>query len=197
MSFAWAFYTVSRSKFEGCFSGPHPEKQERIISALTWDGGVDLDAAEFAANHIANHGLDYSGLSIEDATLLDECFAMLISPEGLGEELECVSQSPDFVHPSVVESLHRAADASKITVRLLPILRSGRRYGAAEPTPNCNYCFFSPSEAKDLARELSAILSAINNWGKEKWMPDLVTECLLQPLTKCVESDRPLIGRLG
>lgn len=197
MSFAWSFYTVSPTGFESYFAGPHPDKLATLTAALTWDDGVDPDAAEFAAARIANHGLDYSGLSAEEGTLLDECLAMLTSDEGLGEEIERKPQSPDFVHPSVIESLLRAAHSSKIDVRLLPILRSGRRYGESVPTPNCNYCLLSPAEAKELASELTAILSATKSWGKESWMPQLVAECLLQPLSKSVETERLLLGRLG
>ena len=198
MSFAWAFYSIPRTAVSAYFSGPCPEKIGAIHAALKWDeGALDDEAAEFVARHIASRGLNYSGLDEDQAALLDEALGMLTSPEGLAEALELKPESPDFVHPSVIDSLLRNAGAAQMPTLLLPILRSGRRFGAAGPTSDCNYCVLTPSEAGQLASELSAVLSATKSWGKEKWMPDLVTECLIGPLIQAEKADRHLLGLLG
>lgn len=197
MSFAWAFYTVSVPRWESCFQGAHTEKAQAFLSALTWDEAVDQEAARFAADHLARNGLEYSGLSEDDACLIDECISLLTSEEGLGHELEREAVSPDFVHPSAVEKLLRAAEAAKVRCDLLPLLRSGRRYGAVAPSSTCNYCVLTPSESAGMVKELSSVLASTKGWGKDAWIPDLVRECLVQPLTKAAESERLLLGLLG
>ena len=198
MSFAWAFYSVSQADFEGHFLGPHPEKLEAFTSALTWDeGAFDEESAQQIAEHLAEHGLNYADLDEDRAALLDEAVPMLISEEGVGSSLQRVPESPEFVHPFVIESLLRAAKVGRISVLLLPILESGRRYGATGPTEGCNYCVLSPSEAESLALELSTILGATKDWGKEEYMPELVRKCLIGPLEKANKKKRALLGVLG
>src|SRR5262245_14999845 len=130
MSFAWAFYSVAQADFEDHFLGPHPEKLQEFTSALTWDEGpLDEESAQQIGRHLAEHGLDYAHLDEDKAALLDKAVPMLLSPEGLGPSLQRVPESPEFVHPSVIESILRAAQVGSIPIRLLPILKSGRRYG--------------------------------------------------------------------
>src|SRR6185369_441911 len=112
---------------------------------------------------------------------------------GLWEQLEMESESPDGLHPSVVEEIFPFADAETNT--LLPILEGGRRYGEAKVT-DCDYCFLSVAECERLLSGLRRVLSQDRHWTDD-WVPDVIDECLAGPLQAAVSKKRPLFGTLS
>ena len=197
MSFGWNFSTVTRAAFESYFAGPHPERLAEFREALLWDEGAFAEEdAEAVAAHLAAYGLDYAQSDGRMGRLLDQSLPMLLSQEGLGPQVQIAPVSPDFVNPSAIGSLIRAASAAGLSIRLLPVLKAGRRYSTGVPCIDCNYCYLSIEEASELCAELSAILRSTTEWGRETWMPELVQECLLGPLAQA-QPGQDILGVLG
>ena len=193
MSRLWWFCSFNPRRFAAYFDGSEPDAARQIIEAATWEDGVweDPEAPERLAARITEAGIRYDELLESDASALDELIALLFSPEGLAEQWEVVAESPDGLHPSLIrELLLHNRDAV-----FLPILLEGRRYGADLPSPSA-YCFLSSAECTQLIEEAKQALATGGPWS-ERWVPDVVAECLCAPLQAAVAKRRPIFGSLG
>src|SRR5262249_33223892 len=104
-------------KFQHYFGHATPEEVEEMVAAATWerreygdDGdSEDLASIERVVRHVATTGLSYAGLSVDDAGILDGSLGLLFSPEGLEKQLGVGHESPDDLHPMIIEELLRRA----------------------------------------------------------------------------------------
>ena len=193
MSWLWHFYSYSQPAFDAYLGGGRAGAVEEVVDAVAWDGWAWADPVVIRrlAERVAHRGISYAGLTRHEAECLDELIPALFAPEGLAAQWDVVPESPDGLHPSVVqEMMRRAAGAA-----LLPILLSGRRYGAVEPCA-CGYCLLSSSEAEQMAAEAERTLASTRAWSGA-WVPGVVRDCLLDPLRSAFAKGRTLIGKLG
>jgi len=207
MSMMWGFYSYSQARFDAFFGGGEPNAAQQILDALASahgdddeededdeDGDEEDDApctsAESLkwADRITRHGI-----SREDVQGMDDVFQSLFSPDGLWEQLEMESESPDGLHPSVVAEMQQFADAESFS--LLTVLDGGRRYGETDDA-DCDYCFLSVAECEQLLSGVRQILAKGGPWS-DRWMPKVIEECLAGPLQAAVSKKRPLFGTLG
>lgn len=196
MSHLWSFSTYSPSRLRSFFEGSSAEISRRLTDAVMWDEDSwdDHESLQRLVERVSREGLQCAGRTSQESECLDQMIQMVFSPEGLAEEFEVESESPDGLHPSVVrELLSRKNDSGNLT--LLPVLLSGRRFGVTELS-ECDYCFLSVSECEQLSSGISALMAGRNSWS-QPWIPEVVEECLLGPLRSAVEKERPLFGALG
>jgi hypothetical protein len=192
----WSFYSYSPVQFASFFGSNQTDAVGQVVDAVTWDEGAweDVDAASSLAETIAMHGIRYTGLSDEEARMLDDMIPMLFSPQGLAEQLEVEAESPDGLHPSVVKELIRVGGKSA-SANLLRILVAGRRFGEQIPS-DCGYCFLSTAETGGLLTEVRGVLAVGGPWSSSA-VPEIVESCLAGVLESATKQQRPLVGILG
>jgi hypothetical protein len=146
--------------------GPGPNRAALLASARGQTVGV-------LADRLITKGVTYDGLSNGDADTLDRMIRNWRGGEGLEQQLDFRAHSPDHgafhlviapqSRPSVWSRL-RGEDATVLPAqRLLPLVRSGRRYNTLDtPTLSIDGHYFigSPSEAAELVNEIKAALVA-------------------------------------
>jgi hypothetical protein len=167
---------------------------------------IEGQAALFLAQRLARSGLTYEGLEPPEAIRLDEFVAVIGASESLGHELEVKWHSPDFFPKGgVAELVGRSGNSrswvsrllmgrqpTRVPLRYLPLLQTGRRFGTeAEPTRSewAFYVVLSPTEAVGLRDEVEAVLQADVPW-RRKWLRSATEECLLVPLQEVVGTGR-------
>ncbi|MCE9555666.1 MAG: hypothetical protein K8T91_20140 [Planctomycetes bacterium] len=194
MSHLWSFQSFAQPKLDALVGSGDAEAEKAVIEGVTWDEWGDMVMIEGLARNLVRSGANYEGLTSKESKTLDEIIAMLFSPEGLEERLEVEYESPDGVHPAVIqELLNRSPDPREL--RMLPFLESGRRLGESAPS-DCEYCIFSPTEVQTLHREVEQIMSLPSAWS-EDYMPDLVKEWILDLLAAVRDKKKALAALLG
>lgn len=238
MGSGWMIKTFDRARWDGIFGNGSADAEQKIIDAMLWenDGYFDDDAANLQpgpnrthvlssregrqarrlAKHLAFAGFTYEGLDAAQAIRLDEFGALLGSSEGLGDELDVKSHSPDFFHQSYAfELLNRIRSRRSWLSRLsfgllgrqpthtpvqhLPSLSKGRRFGTdAQPTMSALsfYVILSPAEAAELRQEVEMAKAAIVPW-RDAWGLAETEDYLLAPLAKAIESRRWVLMTLN
>jgi hypothetical protein len=172
------------------------------------------------AREIVRSGVSYDGLDPEDATRLDELILGFFCAEGLEGALAGKPESPEFVNMIVIDELLRRASGRSMTsvarqsflqrlfqrqstlsepfavpMRLLPLMRTGRRYGDEEPPDyDAMYVIFSPEELRELSSEIRAILALPGTWAADH-VPTEAQENLVAVFEKVAASGRWLAGR--
>lgn len=190
-------------KFQHYFGHASPREVEEMVAAATWEEreyGEDGDAAgiesiERTVRRVATGGISYAGLTADDSRTLDECIAVLFSPEGLEEQLEIRHESADGVHLPVIKELLRRAEG-RVELRYLPALRHGERYGARDLAVGCQYVLWLPEHLEPLAREIASVVALPLPWS-EGHVPEVVDECLVQVLRAVIPKKKGLAGFLG
>jgi hypothetical protein len=203
MSYAWSFHSFSIQKFQHYFGHASPQEVEEMVAAATWEereygeneDAADLEPIERAVRRVATGGISYAGLSTDDARTLDECIAVLFSPEGLEQQLEIGHESSDGVHPTIIEELLRRAEGH-VELRYLPGLRHGWRYGATDLAVSCEYVLLHPEHLQPLADEVASVVALPLPWS-EGYVPEIVDECLVQVLQAVIPQKKGLAGFLG
>jgi hypothetical protein len=203
MSYAWSFHSFSIPKFQHYFGHASLQEVEEMVAAATWEereygdeeNPTDLEPIERIVRRVATGGISYAGLSSDDARTLDECIAVLFSPEGLEEQLEIGPESPDGVHPTIIEELLRRAEG-RVELRYLPMLRHGWRYGGNDLAVRCEYVLLHPEHLQPLADEISSVVALPLPWS-EGHVPEVVDECLVQVLQAVIPTKKGLAGFLG
>lgn len=192
MSYLWWFSSFSPVAFKQLLAGEHPQELDAFVARVA----SSFDALEAApedaeiARKLLASGFSYEGFDRRTARTADEIVASAFSDDGLRDVLEIKPLSPDGVHPSVIEELIARTDPS-----ILPSLVTGRRFGEDGPAP-CEYCILSPEEVALALDEIGRAVSVPVPWST-KYVPDLVRECLIEPLTIGMANGRWIFGALG
>jgi len=199
MSYAWSFQSFSVEKFKHYFGHATPEEVEAMVAAATWqekaDGDtVDLRPIEEVVRRVATSGLTYAGLTPEQAKILDQRLMVLFSPEGI-EDLEIEPESPDGVHPNIIQELIQRAQG-RVELRCLPVLVHGWRHGEDSLAAKCEYVILYPEILPMLAAEIEAVVKLPLPWS-EDYVPEVVDECLLQVIRTVIPKKKGLAGFLG
>ena len=171
-----------------------------MVAAATWqeraDGDdVDLRPIEEVVRCVATGGLSYSGLTAEQAAMLDQRLMVLFSPEGLEAQLEIEPESPDGVHPSIIEELLQRAQG-RVELSYLPVLLHGWRHGVGDLTAKCEYVLLYPEHLPPLAAEIDAVVKLALPWS-ESYVPEVVDKCLVQVVRNVIPKQKGLAGFLG
>ncbi len=194
MSYAWSFNSFAPANLQSIFGGGDSDMEAEIVEAAMEEGLGEEALIERLAHILVQSKTPYAQLSVKEASALDELIAFLFTPEGLEEQLDVQPESPDFVHPSIIDELISRA-AGRATLRLLPLLQSGRRLGESEPS-DCAYCILSSAEVAQLQREVQQVMPLTVAWT-EDYMPTVVQECLLDVLANVRDEQKALAAVLG
>jgi hypothetical protein len=202
MSYAWSFQSFSWPKFQQLFGQANPDQAAQLASAATAvDRQYGLQAPEVRQSiedlfqRLAMYGLDYKNLTEAEARIVDEHMVALFNSDELSGAWEVEPLSPDGVHPTVIEELIRRAE-DRTDLHYLPMLRHGRRYGASDLQPKCEYVIFHPMELPLLAEEIDRAVARSIPWS-EDYVPEIVEECLSEVIAAAIEQDKGLAGFLG
>jgi hypothetical protein len=202
MSYMWHFYSFSTEKFSQVFGAATPEQQGELIDAVLWEIS-EFEEDEFEDSEltisltlkILKEGINYEGISIKEAEVLDEIIGLAFSPEGLNRELEAEPESPDGLHPSIIKEMMKRAEKS-LKLKYLPILLTGQRIGQPAGRSNCNYFILEPTGINDFLAEVKMILKIEDDWSDD-YVPQLIDECLLFVLEQISKKQKAMIGFLG
>jgi hypothetical protein len=198
MSLGWWFHAYSPRGFEALFGSGSEESlatlRELLLSDFAGFDPKDRPTVERLTQWLVQRGLTYEGLSATETRLLDAMVLVVFCPEG-PEFLERRSLSPDLLHPAVLEQAARRAGAS-FRQALAPLLEEGRRHGTSGPAAGCRYALLSPAECDTIARETRHLLDAGVRWPEDGF-PDVLQECLVQPLADEGREGGPVIALLS
>jgi hypothetical protein len=201
MSYAWSFESFDHGGFQQFFGNASADKETELVQALTCEdcedyfGFTDLAHVERVARQVARTGIAYDGLSSEDAEMLDQILGAVFCDEGLAEELGVEHESPDFVVPAVISELIQRAEGS-VQLTVLPLLVHGWRFGAQDLNANCEYCILPPEHVTTLVNEVRAVTNLPKPWSAD-YMPELVTECLIEVMDSIGRKQKWLYAQLG
>jgi len=197
MSYLWSFYSFPESEFGRVFGSGDAAVEKSAIEAATWEeaGFTDPGAAGELAARIVRQGISYDGLTTQEASLLDDLILILFSPEGLWEQLSIEPESPDGLHPEIVEEVAQHVSPEQAQ-NLLPYLIDGRRFkNGGKPTGEV-YCVLSPPEVSSLVGTVMAAVERADQWS-EPYVPEVIQECLIDVLDQTAEKKRWCIGFLS
>jgi hypothetical protein len=158
------------------------------------------------AAHLVDKGFTYDDLGEAQSVLLDEFGCGIWGrTEGLADALDAKQLSPEWLHPNEVwELLFRAGHLRfwqrprnvkrpsflpRTPVRLLRLLRTGRRFGTEAERTWANaqyYVVLSPAELVELRQEVLAAIDAPIAWENPKFQPEATERNLLVPLTETI-----------
>lgn len=212
MTVAWSFYSFSKDRWDAIFGGGLEGAEAAVVQSATWDEDAwpeaDREPRVRIARRIVRNGISYAGLSRKERELLDEMFLGFFCPEGLEELLGFEYESPDFVRMVLVDAvLARVAprfkspllvrlfgrDGAAGTVRLLPLLATGRRLNGSGK-PRDPYLILSPEEVSQLHGEMGQAVSAPAPWPGAGW-EESARRCLLDVFARVREKRKWLAGR--
>jgi hypothetical protein len=196
MSQSWRFCSYSQPRLNAMLGGGEPNAADQLTEAVMWDAETwrDPSLLQRTAERIAHDGINYAGLSRQEAECLDQMLPIVFSPEGLSKQLEVEPESPDGLYPLVVQELlttiRHEGHASRLRVLL-----NGRRFGATDVS-NCGYCFLSLHDCELLLAEVRHALSGRPRWSQRSF-PEVVEESLVGPLQSAITKGRPIFGSLS
>lgn len=192
MSHSWSFHSFSDEAFSNVFGRSSPQQasefQEFVASGLG-EGNPEITRA---SRSMLMSGISYGGASPDASRAMDEVIKLAFSPEGFEAELEVEHLSPDGIHPSVIAELVRRLNAP---TPLLSGLLRGKRFGQAEPA-DCEYCIFRSDEVSAVLHEIRSACAARGAWSAE-YVPELLLECLIEPLETAERAGRPVFCHLS
>jgi hypothetical protein len=194
---------------EGYFDGSEELRpgsdREEILNA------PEGQAALVLAAHLIENEFTYDGIGEAQAVMLDEFARTVCSPEAVGDYLHVKGHSPGpYVGQlQILELLDRLgyvpSPLSRLLKRLrtappqngepryLPMLVTGRRFGAEEQLKSpgfCGYAIFSPAEVVELREEVVTAINAPAPWKDASRQPKETDEYFLVPLTQVINSGR-------
>jgi hypothetical protein len=195
MSRQWQFCSFSLGRFQQVFGKATEQEELALLKVLEYEMGVepDDDIGQMA-KRLAHEGINYQAMSPREAEVVDQIIAIAFSQDGLWNELELEQEMPDGLpHACVMDLLKRAA-AAKMELKLLPMLKGGRRYQATIPS-ECHYVMFDRTEVPKLAQEARAVLDLPGTWSSLD-APNQVMDGLIMVCEFAGRKHRPLAGIL-
>lgn len=192
MSYSWSFHSFSDESFGDVFGRSSPQRVGEFLESAAYALGEVSPEISHASRSMLTSGISYDGLSPGASRAMDEVVKLAFSPEGLGAELGVEHLSPDGVHPSVIDELVRRPGAP---APLLACLLRGRRFGQAG-TADCGYCIFRPGEVSAVLEEIRHACAADAAWSAD-YLPELLQECLVEPLEAAERAGRPVFCHLS
>ena len=191
MSYSWYFYGYAEAEFKNVFGQTPSDEIESFLEWVESELGGD-PAIENLVRRSLTGSLSYECLSDSEMRLLDSILVIAFSPEGFASQLKVRPLSPDGLHPTVIDELLRRHPGE---ATLLPILRTGRRYGAKVPS-KCEYCLLDLDDLEQLIAEVQRSVDAPEVWS-QPYVPEVVAECLAGPFRKALKAREFIYGQLS
>ena len=192
MSYAWWFASFEPEALARLLGGGHERELDAFVD-LVGTGSDELGPPSDpeVARVVLESGFSYEGLDARSARSADDIVLAALSESGFWDVLAMEAESPDGLHPGVIAELLGRADGGA----MLPLLRSGRRCGEEAPSA-CGYVVLAPEEVTILLKEVRRSMAAPVSWSAP-YVPQVVVECLIQPLESGVREGRWVFGSLG
>lgn len=191
MSYSWSFASFSPDALALLLGGGHERELDAFVQRVGdgADGIVPGDPE--IARALLESGFSYESFDARTAREADDIVFAAFSPEGFWDVLGMRVESPDGVDPLVIEELLGRGGGGA----MLPLLRSGRRCGEETPSA-CQYCVLSPEEVTILLKDVRRSMAAPIGWS-EPYVPEVIVECLIEPLQNGVRDGRWVFASLG
>jgi hypothetical protein len=184
MSTHWYFHALSMPRFTELFGHGTPEQAQVVVDTLLDEDLFDHDEPELAervARRAVAQGVAYSGLSGDEAEMMDLVVFAVTASDKLAAWLELEPLSPQGLAPAAEGLVYRRATEGGLKLGLLRVLADGgRRHGQGQTSP-CEYALFRPDEVPMLRDEVQAIAGLPQPWAPAELEP-IVAEELLGPL---------------
>jgi hypothetical protein len=191
MSYTWSFASFDPEALARLLGGGHQRELDAFVDLVGSgaDGLGPLDPA--IARALLGSGFSYEDFDAGDAQQADDIVFLAFSPDGFWDDLAMEADSPDGLPPDVIEELLARTGGGA----MLPLLRTGRRCGEETPSP-CDYAVLAPEEVTILLKEVRRAMAAPAAWSAPH-VPELVSECLIEPLENGTRGGRWVFASLG
>jgi hypothetical protein len=191
MSFAWWFASFEPDALARLLGGGHERELDAFVD-FVGSGSDEFDPLDpEIARTLLESGFSYEALDARSARTADDIVIAAFSEDGFWDLLAMRPESPDSLHPSVIDELLGRAGGGA----MLPLLRMGRRCGEETPS-HCEYAVLAPEEVAILLKEVRRAMAAPVQWSAP-YVPEVVVECLIQPLESGVRDGRWVFASLG
>lgn len=192
MSFAWWFASFEPDALARLLGGGHERELDAFVDLVgtgSDDFGPPSDPA--VARALLESGFSYEGIDARSVRAADDIVLAAFSESGFWDVLAMEAESPDGLHHGVIEELLGRTNGGA----MLPLLRTGRRCGEETPSP-CEYVVLAPEEVTILLKEVRRAMAAPAPWSAP-YVPEVVVECLIEPLENGVRDGRWVFASLG
>jgi hypothetical protein len=192
MSFSWWFASFDPDALARLLGGGHERELDAFVD-LVGTGSDDFGPPSDPeiARALLESGFSYEPFDARSARTADEIVLAAFSEAGFWDVLAMQAESPDGVHPGVIDELLGRGGGGA----MLPLLRDGRRCGEETPSP-CEYIVLAPEEVTILLKEVRRAMAAPVAWSAP-YVPELVVECLIEPLENTAGGGRWVFASLG
>ena len=192
MSLSWSFASFEPDALARLLGGGHDRELDAFVE-LVGSGSDEFGPPSdpLIARALLESGFSYEAFDARSARTADDIVFAAFSPEGFWDLLAMEAESPDGLHHMVVEELLERGGGGA----MLPLLRTGRRCGEESPSA-CQYVVLSPEEVTILLKETRRAMAAPAPWSAA-YVPELVVECLIEPLENGTRWGRWVFASLG
>lgn len=192
MSYSWSFASFEPEALARLLGGGHERELDAFVE-LTGSGSDEFGPPSDpeVARELLESGFSYEGFDARSARTADYIVFAAFSESGFWDLLAMRDESPDGLHRGVIEELLGRGGGGA----MLPLLRSGRRCGEETPS-GCEYAVFAPEEVAILLKEVRRAMAAPVQWSAP-YVPEVVVECLIEPLENGVRDGRWVFASLG
>ena len=192
MSYAWWFASFDPDALARLLGGGH-ERELNAFVDLVGTGSDEFGSASDpeVARALLQSGFSYEGFDARSTRTADDIVIAAFSEVGFWDVLAMEAESPDGVHPGIIKELLERSGGGA----MLPLLRTGRRCGEETPSP-CEYAVLAPEEVAILLKEVRRAMAAPVPWSAP-YVPEVVVECLIEPLENGVRDGRWVFASLG
>ena len=192
MSYLWSFASFEPEALARLLGGGHERELDAFVD-LVGTGSDELGPPSDpeVARAVLGSGFSYEGLDARSARTADDIVLAAFSEAGFWDVLAMEAESPDGLHPSIIDELLGRGGGGA----MLPLLRTGRRCGEETPS-HCEYIVLAPEEVTILLKEVRRAMAAPVLWSAP-YVPEVVVECLIEPLQNGVRDGRWVFGSLG
>lgn len=192
MSYQWWFYSFEPDALARLLGGGHEPELDAFVDLVgTGSDEFGSPSDPVVARALLESGFSYEGFDARSARTADDIVIAAFSEVGFWHVLTMEPESPDGLHPAVIDELLARANGGA----MLPLLRTGRRCGEETPSA-CEYVVLAPEEVTILLKEVRRAMAAPVPWSAPH-APQDVVECLIGPLESGVRDGRWVFGSLG
>ncbi len=192
MSYAWSFASFEPDALARLLGGGHDVELDAFVDLVgTGSDEFGSPSDPEVARALLELGFSYEGFDARSARTADDIVLAAFSEVGFWDVLAMEAESPDGVHPGIIEELLGRSGGGA----MLPLLRTGRRCGEETPSP-CEYAVLAPEEVTILVKEVRRAMAAPVQWSAP-YVPEVVVECLIEPLENGVRDGRWVFASLG
>ncbi len=192
MSFAWWFASFEPDALARLLGGGHEREIDSFVDLVgTGSDEFGPPSDPEVARALLESGFSYEGFDARSARTADDIVLAAFSDVGFWEVLAMRAESPDGVHPGVIDELLGRGGGGA----MLPLLRSGRRCGEETATA-CEYMVLAPEEVTILLKEVRRAMAAPVQWSAP-YVPQVVVQSLIEPLQNGVREGRWVFASLG